>query len=100
MKRILSLFLSLIFVVTFSACSLLLDSSASDIKCPNFVGMTVEEIINDDELADMFDYQYEEDYNEEYECGVIFDQSVNEGTYVKKGRHIILNVSIGTKNDE
>ena len=100
MKRILSLFLSLIFVVTFSACSLLLDSSASAIICPNFIGMTVEEITHDDGLADMFEYQYEGSYNEEYEYGVIFEQSINEGEYAKKGCHIILNVSLGTKKDE
>ncbi len=67
--------------------------SPDDVRIPELVGLTYDNIINDPTYTDSFDIQIEEtSYQEGYEQGVIYSQQPKEGRIVKKGSIITVKV--------
>ncbi len=65
-----------------------------EIKCPDFVGKSLEEL-KDTEDYNNFDISIEWGHNNEHESGVVYNQSKDEGTPLKKGAKLTLYVSMG-----
>ncbi len=74
----------------------LFKSTGSEIECPNFVGMTMEEI-EEDETYDDFKIKWDYTSNDEYAIGVVCEQSQTAGEKLKSGANITLYVSMGQK---
>ncbi len=81
--------LGIIFIPKF------LNSSTSEIECPDFVGKTYNEVLSNTEYTENFDFDYEWDHSNEYEKDYIFEQSEREGEMLKKGAKITLYISMG-----
>lgn len=81
--------LGIIFIPKF------LNGSTSEIECPDFVGKTYNEILENKEYTDNFDFEYEWDHSDEYEKDYIFEQSERKGEMLKKGAKITLYISMG-----
>lgn len=64
------------------------------IAMPNFVGRMRADVENNSQYAS-FNIVFEEDTNNEYVAGMIFDQSVKYRTEVEEGATVILKVSTG-----
>ena len=73
----------------------LFSSTGSEIECPNFVGMTYEELKEHDEYNELFDFEVKWGNNSEYENGYIFEQSQPEGKMLKKNAKITVYISMG-----
>ncbi len=73
----------------------LFSETGSEIDCPDFVGMTYDELQENEEYNELFDFVIEWDNNSEYENGYIFEQSHTKGTKMKKGAKITLYISMG-----
>ncbi|MBQ8649479.1 MAG: Stk1 family PASTA domain-containing Ser/Thr kinase [Clostridia bacterium] len=73
----------------------LFSSTGEEIECPDFVGMTLEEIKENDEYNEQFDINEEWDNNSDYDFGFVFDQSQTAGEKLKKGAEITIYVSMG-----
>ena len=65
----------------------------STVVCPNFVGKSYEEIINNKEYKENFVFEVKWDVNDEHEYGIVFNQSVTAGEKLKKNAKITLFVS-------
>lgn len=65
------------------------------IDCPNFIGKTIQEIEENKEYIDNFDFEMKWKHNAEFDAGIVFEQSVSEGKKLKKGSHITLYISMG-----
>ena len=72
----------------------LFKSTGQEIECPNFIGKTKDEIEKSDEY-DSFKISWDFTMNEEYEVGVICEQSQTAGEKLKNGAEITLYVSMG-----
>lgn len=72
-------------------------STGSEIKCPQFVGLTQAEVIANAEYNENFAITYKSDYNTDYEVGVIYQQSQPADYNLKKGATLTLWVSMGSK---
>ncbi len=72
----------------------LFKSTGQEIECPNFVGKTKDEIEKSDEY-DSFEISWDFTMNEEYEVGVVCEQSQTAGEKLKSGAEITLYVSMG-----
>lgn len=70
-------------------------STGSEIECPKFVGMTVDEVKNNKTYKEQFNFSEEWEYNSEYDFGYVFEQSQPEGKKLKKGADITLYISMG-----
>lgn len=68
------------------------------LACPNFVGMTQDEVKANTEYQEWFDFEYTYTFDDEVEKGVVLKQSQTEGKALKKGADITLTVSLGTQN--
>lgn len=75
----------------------LFTNTGKEFDCPNFVGMTREEIEKDRDLNDKFIFVFKEESNAEYAVGEVFEQSIEKGKKLKKGTKITLKVSVGEK---
>ncbi len=73
----------------------LFKSTGKEIACPDFVGKKYEEIKEDKELNDKFEFDYQWEHNEDHEYGYIYDQSQPEGKKLKKDAKITLYISMG-----
>ncbi|MCQ2440329.1 MAG: Stk1 family PASTA domain-containing Ser/Thr kinase [Clostridia bacterium] len=73
----------------------LFTSTGDEIACPKFVGLTLEEVKNNEEYKDKFKFTEEWDYDSEYKYGYIFKQDPSDGKKLKKGAEITLYVSKG-----
>ena len=73
----------------------LLKGTGAEIDCPKFIGMTLDEVKDNDELNGQFELKYESGYDENYEYGYIYEQSQPEGKKLKRGAEITLYVSMG-----
>ena len=81
--------LGIIFIPKF------LNGKTAEIACPNFVGMKYDEILDDDEYSENFNFKSEWDHSDEYDFGYVFEQSEKEGKMLKKGANITLYISMG-----
>ena len=68
-----------------------------DVELPNFVGKTVEEILDNREYTSKFVFTVKESYRTDYEAGDIYDQNPKGGKIVKEGHEVILRVSKGVQ---
>ncbi|MDO4608522.1 MAG: Stk1 family PASTA domain-containing Ser/Thr kinase [Clostridia bacterium] len=75
----------------------LFKGTGEEIKCPDFVGMTLDEAMKN-ESFDVFDIKTEYIYNDEYDVEVICEQSQSAGKMLKKDAGITLYISLGKKN--
>ncbi len=74
----------------------LFKDTGKEIECPNFVGMTIKEAQDKSkEFSNQIGIEWENISNDEYEVGIICDQSENEGKMLKKGAVITLYISTG-----
>ncbi len=72
-----------------------LDEQADPDLVPQFVGMTRTSVESNEDLRDRFVFRYEEEYNTDYDEGVIYDQSPLEGSEIPSNGVITLYVSKG-----
>ena len=72
-----------------------LKGTGSEIKCPDFVGMKLEEIKDNQDYMNNFVFSEEWEHNDEHEFGVVYEQSQPDGEPLKKGAKITLYVSMG-----
>lgn len=70
-------------------------STGEEIDCPDFVGMTQENINSNDEYNKNFKIKWEYESSEKYERGTVCKQSTPKGKKVKAGAKITLWVSTG-----
>ncbi len=68
-----------------------------DVNLPNFVGMSVEDILGNREYTDQFRFTVKETYRADYAVGEIYDQSPKGNKTVKEGHEVILRVSKGVQ---
>ncbi len=73
----------------------LLTGTGAEISCPNFIGMTEDEV-KESEYFDTFSIDFEYEVNNDCEIGKVFDQSAKEGKKLKKNASITLTVSKGS----
>ena len=67
-----------------------------EVECPQFVGMTLEEVERHELFTDnVLEFKLEYTKNDEYGVGVVCDQSFNQGKKLKSGDIITLYVSQG-----
>lgn len=64
---------------------------------PNLVGADAEEVMANQDYAGRFVFESQQDYDNQYEAGVIFDQSPPAGATVQPGRTVILYISKGAR---
>lgn len=90
-KKIFMLVISLVFIFGFLVLFLF---NEKNIKMENFVGkklMIVEKFIDKHSIL----LEVKEEYNNEFEKGIVIDQSIKEGTNLKKDMKILVTVSKG-----
>ncbi len=75
----------------------LLKNTGDEIECPNFVGMTIDEVKKNEHYSS-FDIDWEYTANDEYESNIVCDQSQPENKKLKKGAKITLYISTGKTN--
>jgi serine/threonine-protein kinase len=68
-----------------------------DKTVPQFVGRQYEGVVADESLAARFQFEKQEDYNDNYPAGEIYDQTPVEGTLMVNRGTVILYVSKGTR---
>lgn len=73
----------------------LLKGTGAEIECPNFVGKKIEEINSNEEYNENFEFVNKWDHNEDYDYGVVYEQSETAGEKLKKDAEIILYISMG-----
>ena len=74
----------------------LLKGTGEEIVCPDFVGQKIEEINSNKEYNENFNFATPKwDHNDEYEYGVVYEQSETAGEKLKKDAEITLYVSMG-----
>lgn len=71
----------------------LLKPTAESHACPKFVGMSIEQV--QEKYNDMYDFTIKDGYNEEFENGQVYEQSITDGKKIKEGQKITLYVSRG-----
>lgn len=75
-------------------------SEEKDIEIPEFIGLTYEEAEKSAKLLGIELVQEGEDYNNYYDEGYIFYQSVREGAMVAKNAKIGVKVSLGLTSED
>ena len=75
----------------------LFKGTGAEIVCPKFIGMTIDEV-KQHESFNSSDIAWEYTASEDYEIGVVCDQSQSEGKKLKNGAAITLYVSTGQTN--
>ena len=73
------------------------NTGTAELKLPNFVGMTQEEVVGNKEYTDLYYFKIEPEYNSEYPAGQVCKQSPEGGSSVKAGTNVTLTVSLGQK---
>ncbi len=73
------------------------DNSSGDnlVSVPNFINMTISQAR--EKYGDIFQFQTKEEYNSDYEEGVIFKQGTDVNANAQKGDTIVLTVSKGPR---
>lgn len=85
-------------VAIFRACTA--EPESDTIELPNFVGMTLEEIQNNPDYTDNFEFVIEYDTDFEKEEGIVLEQKPSGVKEVKIGATITLTVNGGAKEVE
>lgn len=67
----------------------------STVVCPNFVGKSYEEIINDKEYEGILNFTTKWEYSEHYEYGIVFEQSEVANERILKNSTVTLYISEG-----
>ena len=75
----------------------LFKGTGKEIECPNFVGMTIDEV-KENKYYQSFEIEWENKANENYDVGIVCEQSQSAGKKLKKGAVITLYVSTGKTN--
>ena len=75
----------------------LFKGTGKEIECPNFVGMTIDEV-KENKYYQSFEIEWENKANENYDVGIVCEQSQPAGKKLKKGAVITLYVSTGKTN--
>lgn len=73
----------------------LFSGTGAELKCPNFVGKSLEEIEDNKEYTSNFTFKQEWEANSDYAYGYVFEQSEVKGQNLKKGAIITLYISLG-----
>lgn len=73
------------------------NKKTDEIICPNFVGMTIEEVKKNEHFSS-FDIVWEYIANDEYESNIVCDQSQSAEKRLKNGDKLILYISMGKTN--
>ena len=73
----------------------LFTNTGAEIPCPNFVGMTWEQIKNNATYNEQFSFEPVWESDEEAEYGYVFEQDQEANKKLKKGAKITLKVSMG-----
>lgn len=89
-----ALVVALIILAIIFVPKLFKNEKNKEFKCPNFVGMTLDEA-KDNEYFDYFEISKVEEINDDFNKGVIFDQSQTAGEMLKKGAKLTIKVSRG-----
>ncbi len=92
---------AVVLVAIMVVCAFVLGNNGSktgDIEIPNFVGTKYSDVrtMDNGKYADL-DFSVTEEYNSQYEKGVIFSQDPPPGMLVKRGYKVKLKVSLGNK---
>ena len=71
-------------------------------KVPDFKGQYIETVKANESYAEVFKFEYIDDYNDNYPEGIIYDQSIEKDTKLEEGRKmsITLYVSKGSQYEE
>ena len=83
-----------IIVLGFVFVPRLFKSTGEEISCPNFVGISKEEIEENDKYKD-FNISWDYTASEKYDRGIVCEQSITKGKKIKAGAKITLMVSLG-----
>ena len=75
----------------------LMGDKGDEIKLPEFVGQTQEEVLGNTQYKKDFQFEVTTAYSSDYEKGTICRQYPDVGTYVKSGQKVTLTVSMGQK---
>ncbi len=75
----------------------LLKNTGDEIECPNFVGMTIDEVKKNEHFSS-FEIDWEYTANEEYDSNIVCDQSQSAKKKLKKGAKLTLYISTGKTN--
>lgn len=78
----------------------LFSDTGEEMECPNFVGMKLTDIKNNDEYSENFIFNEKWDENNEYDYGFVYEQSITEGQSIKQDTEIILYVSMGQSTEK
>ena len=78
----------------------LFSDTGAELECPDFVNKTIEEIKKNTEYIEKFDFVEEWELNDEYEYGVVFEQSEAAGQKLKKDAKITLYISKGPSTEK
>ncbi len=68
-----------------------------DVELPNFVGMSVQDVVKNKEYSSKFKFTVQEEYRNDYAENEIYDQSPKGNKIVKEGHEIVLRVSKGVQ---
>lgn len=75
----------------------LFKSTGKEIECPDFLGMTIDEV-KANEYYSSFEIEWDDAPSDEYDIGLVCDQSQSPGKKLKKGAAIKLYLSTGKTN--
>jgi len=81
----------------FATSDNVLFSKKPDVDLVDFVGMTREEVEGNKQYSQDFTLVFEEEYNKNYEVGVIYEQTPRPPKEVKQGQTVTLKVSKGVE---
>ncbi len=72
--------------------------TGEEIACPNFVGKSYEEILDNKDYTKNFKFKDEWSSNSDYAYGVVYEQSEKPNEKLKKGAELTLYISTGKSN--
>ncbi len=73
------------------------DDSPQSTPLPSFVGTYIETVRNNSDYAQLYSFTIQEEYNDQYPAGVVFDQLPEKNSMVYKGVAVTLFVSKGSE---
>ena len=66
----------------------------------NFIDKDVDDVLKDEEIKDKLKFDVQYAYNDDYDTGIVFDQSIKSGDKYSEGDTVTIKVSKGPKNIE